>query len=917
MIHSHQARDDSVGEPRCDRAMTEPAHTLPSAPAESDVVLRTGATAHLRPIRPEDAPAIERLHDRLSPESLYFRYLGMPGASPGTKAAWICGAGSADQVVLVVESGDRIVAVAGYYPDPKRPERAEVAFTVEDALQGQGVGTRLLERLAEIARARGLTTFVADVHPENRRMRDVFRDCGFDVSQQVEQGVIRIVISLELTPAFAERAADRSERAATASMKRLFEPRSVAVVGASRHRGKIGYEILHNLFASGFRGKIYPVNPETIRIRGRKCYPSVRDVPAPLDLAVLVIPAAATEAAVDDCVARGVQAIVIISAGFRETGEAGRRREAAILEKVRRAGIRMVGPNCMGLLNTDPRIRLNATFSPIYPPEGRVALSSQSGALGLALLEHVRQLNLGISTFVSVGNKADVSSNDLVQYWAEDPRTDVILLYLESFGSPGLFARIAKRVARRKPIVAVKAGRSRAGARAASSHTGALAESDAVADALFRQAGVIRTLTLEEFFDVATLLAHQPVPRGRRVAVLTNAGGPGILAADACEAQGLKMASLDAATLTRLRSALPEAAGLANPIDMLAAASPEQYRKCLRLLLEDSNVDGVLAIFIPPIAKGAKEVAAAIVAAARGAPEKPVLATFLGEEGAPPSLGRIPSYPFPERAAVALARAASYGEWRREPPGKIPRFPDVQREQARKVVDAALERGGGWLDPSQAETLLSAFGIPTAPIRLVRTADRAAEAARALGFPVALKAVGPTIVHKTEVGGVKLGLASDADVREAFDDLRRRLGDAMTEALVQEQVPGGVEVIVGTTFDPTFGALILYGSGGTLVELVSDVAFRLHPLTDADVSAMLNEVRGTARLRGWRGAAPADEAALRDLILRVSALVEACPEVREMDLNPVKVLERGVSVLDARVRVGWQPASEPSRRIAY
>ena len=898
--------------------MTEPAPTLPVAPpAESDVVLRTGATARMRPIRPEDAPAIERLHDRLSPESLYFRYLGLPGASASAKAAWICGADRADQVVLVVESGDRIVAVAGYYRDPKRPERAEVAFTVEDAVQGQGVGTRLLERLAEIARARGLTTFVADVHPENRRMRDVFRDCGFDVSQQVEQGVIRIVISLELTPAFAERAADRSERAATASMKRLFEPRSVAVVGASRHRGKIGYEILHNLLGAGFRGKVYPVNPQTARIRGRKCYPSVRDVPGPVDLAVLVVSAAATEAAVDDCVARGVQAIVIISAGFRETGEAGRRREAAILEKIRRAGIRMVGPNCMGLLNTDPRIRLNATFSPIYPPEGRVALSTQSGALGLALLEHARRLNLGISTFVSVGNKADVSSNDLVQYWAEDPRTDVILLYLESFGSPGLFARIARRVARRKPIVAVKAGRSQAGARAASSHTGALAESDAVADALFRQAGVIRTLTLEEFFDVATLLAHQPIPRGRRVAILTNAGGPGILAADACEAQGLTMAPLDAATLTRLRAELPEAAGLANPIDMLASASPEQYQKCLRLLLEDSNVDGVLAIFIPPIATGVEEVASAIVAGARGSPEKPVLATFLGEEGAPPSLGRIPSYPFPERAAVALARAASYGEWRREPPGKTPRLPDVDRERAREVVDAALERGGGWLDPRQAETLLSGFGISTAPIRLVRTAEGAAEAARALGFPVAVKAVGPAIVHKTEVGGVKLDLADDAAVGEAFGDLRRRLGDAMTEALVQKQVPGGVEVIVGATFDPTFGPLILYGSGGTLVELVSDVAFRLHPLTDADVSAMLHEVRGTARLRGWRGAPPADEAALRDLILRVSALVEACPEVREMDLNPVKVLERGISVLDARVRVERQPAAEPSRRITY
>lgn len=897
--------------------MMEPADTLPAAPEQLDVVLRTGATVRLRPIRPEDAPAVERLHERLSPESLYFRYLGMPGASMAAKAAWICGADGRDQAVLVAESGDRIVGVAGYYREPKRPERAEVAFTVEDALQGQGVGTRLLERLAEIARARGLMTFVADVHPENRRMREVFRDCGFDVSQQAEQGVIRVLISLEVTPAFAERAAERSERAAAASMKRLFEPRSVAVVGASRHRGKIGFEVFHNLLAARFRGKVYPVNPGALRIRGRRCYPSVRDIRGPVDLAVLVIPAAAAEAAVDDCLAKGVQGIVIISAGFRETGEAGRRTEAAILEKIRRAGIRMVGPNCMGLINTDPRIRLNATFSPVYPPEGRVALSTQSGALGLALLDCARRLNLGISTFVSVGNKADVSGNDLVQYWAEDPRTDVILLYLESFGSPGLFARIAKRIARRKPIVAVKAGRSRAGARAASSHTGALAESDAVADALFRQAGVIRTLTLEEFFDVATLLAHQPIPGGRRVAILTNAGGPGILAADACEAQGLTMAPLDATTLTRLRAELAEAAGLGNPIDMLAAATPEQYRRCLRLLLADPNVDGVLVIFIPPIATGAEQVAAAIVRGASGFSEKPVLATFLGEEGAPPALGRIPSYPFPERAAGALARAASYGEWRREPPGKVPRLRDIEKERARGVIGAALERGGGWLDPREAEALLSSFAIPTAPIRLVRTEEDAAQAARELGFPVALKAVGPTIVHKTEVGGVKLDLSDDGAVREGFRDLRGRLGSAMTEAMVQKQVPGGFEVIVGATFDPTFGPLVLYGSGGTLVELVSDVAFRLHPLTDADVTAMLAEVRGTARLRGWRGAPPADEAALRELILRVSALVETCPEVREMDLNPVKVLEKGAAVLDARVRVGRKPAAAPSRRIAY
>jgi acetyl coenzyme A synthetase (ADP forming)-like protein len=920
MIHSHHARSVPIGDLPGRTAMTDPAAPPPAAVAvagESDVVLRTGATVRLRPIRRDDAAAVESLHARLSPQSLYFRFLGIPKGNPAERAAWICNVDGLDQVGLVAESRERIVAVAGYYRDPRRPETAEVAFTVDDAVQGQGIGTRLLERLAEIARARGITVFVADVHAENRRMLEVFRNCGFAVEQRVEQGVVRVAISLEVTGAFEERAAERSSRAAAASMKKLFEPKSVAVVGASRHPGKIGFELFNNLIAAGFRGKVYPVNPATSRIRGRRCYPSVDDIPGPVDLAVLVIPSPAVEAAVDDCLAKGVQGLVIISAGFRETGEEGRRREAAILEKVRAAGIRMVGPNCMGLVNTDPLVRLNATFSPVYPPSGRVALSSQSGALGIALLDCARRLNLGISAFVSVGNKADVSGNDLMQYWAEDPRTDVILLYLESFGSPGLFSRIARRVARKKPIVAVKAGRSRAGARAASSHTGALAESDTVVDALFRQAGVIRTGTLEEFFDVATLLANQPVPRGRRVAILTNAGGPGILAADACEASGLTIAPLDASTRDRLAALLPREAGLGNPIDMLASAPAEHYRSCLKLLLEDDNVDAAVVIFIPPIVTGAADVARAIVGAARGVSSKPVVATFLGEEGAPSALGSIPSYPFPERGVVALARTVSYGEWRRKPPGRVPRFPDLERNRAREVIRAALARGGGWLPPGETEALLSAFGIPVAPIRIARRATEAVEAARALGYPVVLKAVGPAILHKTEVGGVRLDLSDDQAVSGAFRDLQERLGPAMTEALIQKQVPGGVEVIVGATSDPTFGPLILYGSGGTLVELVADVAFRLHPLTDSDAAAMLEEVRGTARLRGWRGAPPADEAALRDVILRVSALIEACPEVREMDLNPVKVLARGAVAVDARVRVDRRPPAPPSRRIAY
>jgi acyl-CoA synthetase (NDP forming) len=465
--------------------------------------------------------------------------------------------------------------------------------------------------------------------------------------------------------------------------------------------------------------------------------------------------------------------------------------------------------------------------------------------------------------------------------------------------------------------VAVKSGRSRAGARAASSHTGALAASDAVVDALFRQAGVIRTATLEEFFDVATLLAHQPVPRGRRVAILTNAGGPAILAADACEAHGLELPPLSSSSLRKLREFLPQASGLGNPVDMLASAPPEHYRRSLEILLADRSVDSVLVIFIPPLVTQPEEVAAAIVEGARHASAKPVLSIFMSAKGAPPILSSIPSYAFPESAGIALARASAYGEWRRRPPGEVAEPAGTDRRAARAVVEGGLARGGGWLDPLETQSLLASFGIAVAPIRMARQEEEVLSAAREVGFPVVLKAVGPTILHKTEVGGVRLDLADEEGVRRAFRELTSRLGDSLTDVLVQKMVAGGVEVIAGVTQDPTFGPLILYGSGGTLVELLADVAFRLQPVTDRDIAAMLEEVRGTALLRGFRGAPPADEGALRDLLARISALVDGCPELLEMDLNPVKVLTRGVCVVDARIRIGRRPSAAPSRRIAY
>jgi acetyl coenzyme A synthetase (ADP forming)-like protein len=884
---------------------------------ESDILLRDGSSLHLRPIKPGDVSALLEFHTRLSPRSVYFRYFSPLPELSEERAKVLASVDYNDTFALVGELGGRLVGVARYYRDEKAHDRAEVAFLIEDALQGRGIATRMLERLAEIAREKGITTFDAYVLGDNRKMMDVFMHTGFAVERRLDGGVFQVAFPIIPTPEYEEKAALRSQSAARASMKAFFEPRSIAVVGAGRKRGGIGAEVFHNLVAAGFQGVVYPVN-ETARVVGSAtAYPRVTDIPGEVDLAIVVVPAEDAAAIVDDCIKKGVHGIVVISAGFAETGAEGRAREATLLEKVRDAGVRMIGPNCMGIINTDPAVALNGTFSPVYPPEGRVAMSTQSGALGLAILDYARRLNLGISTFVSVGNKADVSSNDLIQYWAEDPRTDVILLYLESFGNPRKFGRIAKRIARNKPIVVVKSGRSRAGARAASSHTGALASTDAVAGALFRQAGIIRTDTFEELFDVANLLAHQPVPGGSRVAILTNAGGPGILAADACEAHGLELPMLADETIAELRSFLPPTASVANPVDMIASASPEHFLKATRALLADEHVDSLIVIFIPPLITDPEAVAAAIVEGTRNANGKPVLANFMSAKGAPNILSSIPSYEFPESAASALAKVTAYGEWRRKPLGTVPTFSDIRADDAKAIVDRALARGGGWLSPVEIGELFSAAGIPAAKSRLVSNLDDALKAAAEIGFPVALKATGPAIIHKTEVGGVALNLADETAVRRAYDDMATRLGADLTGVIVQEMVSGGVEVVVGATLDKIFGPLVLYGSGGILVELLNDVAFRINPLTDTDVRDMINEVKGTALLRGYRGSRPADEAALSELILRVSALLEICPQIQEMDANPVKVLVNGAIVVDARMRVDRLVEPPPTRRIAY
>jgi acetate---CoA ligase (ADP-forming) len=881
-----------------------------------DIVLRDGSTLALRRAVEGDTAAIVRFFEGLSRQSLYQRFLGFPRLEAKTLSCLVPQDASAG-TALVGESAGRIVAFAGFYPRDGSGDRAEVAFAIADALQGRGIGTRLLERLADIARERGIRSFDAFVLGENRRMMDVFLESGYRITSRIEQGVVHVTLALERTTDFVEKAAQRAQHAATASMKPFFEPRTVAVVGANRERGKIGAEILHNILAGGFTGSVVPVHPTAPEIQGLRAYTRVVDIPGPVDLAVIAVPAAHVLGTVDDCLAKGVRGICVISAGFGEAGPEGREQELQMLQKIRGAGCRLIGPNCMGLLNTDPAFALNATFAAVYPPVGTVAMSTQSGALGLAILDYARRLNIGISSFVSVGNKVDVSGNDLIQYWSEDPRTSVILLYLESFGNPKKFSEIARRVGRTKPIVAVKSGRSASGARAASSHTGALVASDRVVDALFQHAGVIRTDTLEELFDVAALLAHQPVPKGRRVAILTNAGGPGILAADACEANGLELPVLSEETRRELRAFLPPAASVTNPVDMSASAPADHYRRALSAILRDDNIDSVLTIFIPPLVTEPGAVAEAIREVAPQSQGKPIAGIFMQAEGASPALAPIPCYAFPESAAKALAWVTRYGSWRSRTAGEVPVFRDVRVDDLRACVSEALSRGGGWMTPGEAERLMAAAGIATTATRLVKTADEAVMAAQAIGYPVALKAVGPTLLHKTERDAVRLNLADDSDVRAVAGRFGARFAEEMTGMIVQRMVPAGVEMLVGAIQDPTFGPVIVCGSGGVFVDLLADTAFRLHPLTDRDAAEMIDELKAARLLRGYRGAPAVDETSLRDAILRVSSLLTACPEIQELDLNPIKVLQSGVRVVDVRIRVERQAPLRGLRRVEY
>ena len=878
---------------------------------DGDVVLRDGSTVRIRVMKPADEADLLTLLQSLSEESRWLRFYSLSSGSVLAAEAHR-EANLDDTFALVACSGAerRIVGHAFYVG--LNEQRAEVAFTIANDFQRRGLGTLLLCQLAEVASANGIQVFEAEVVGANQAMLRVFRESGFPLDVSASAGQVHVTFPTSFTAESIQRFERRESIAAVNALKLFFEPGSVAVIGASRQRGTIGGEIFHNLMSYGFKGAVYPVNPYADAIEGIPAYSLVEDIPEAIDLAVIIVPAPKVIEVARACARKGVKALVVISAGFSETGKEGQARQAELVNVCRGAGMRLIGPNCMGITNTNPAVLLDATFAPGVPPRGRVGFSSQSGALGLAIIEFANSLGLGISTFVSVGNKADISGNDLLRYWESDDDTDVILLYLESFGNPKKFSQIARRVGRKKPIVVVKSGRSAAGARATSSHTGALlAASDVTVDALFRQAGVIRTDTLAELFDVASLLANQPLPTGRRVGIITNAGGPAILCADACEARELEVPVLSEESQTKLRAFLPPGASVGNPVDMIASAPAEHYRQAIEIVAADPNVNALIVIFTPPLVTRADDVANVIVEAAQRIDKnKPILCVFLSAQPAPKQLRAtdrcIPSYSFPETAAIALARVARYGEWRSRPETVVVQFEDIKSDEAATIVAAALARGEGWLTPDEVAKLCTCYGLPIVEQRIVASVDDAGKAAEQLGGELALKAVATGLIHKTEAGAVKLRLRGATNVTVAANGISETLkavGQSPTGFIVQRMAEPGVEMLIGVVHDPQFGPIVACGAGGTQVELLRDVSIRLTPLAQEDASEMIRELKTYPLLTGFRGAPVCDVAALQDGLLRLSAMVEDFPQIAELDFNPFVVHENGASILDARIKV--------------
>jgi acyl-CoA synthetase (NDP forming)/RimJ/RimL family protein N-acetyltransferase len=887
---------------------------------EADVLLRDGATAHLRPIRPADAEGLQQFHLGQSPESVYLRFFApMPQLSE-SDARHFANVDHKRRVAFVVTLGDDIVGIGRY--EQLDDTTAEVAFNVSDAHQGRGLGSILLEHLAAAARENDVHRFHAEVLPQNRKMLTVFREAGYEVRSDYDDGVIALTFDIDPTERSLAVMEAREHRAEALSMRVLLQPGSVAVIGAGRRPGTIGHRLLADLLAGGYTGRVQVVHPKADAVLGVPAVRSIRDVAGGAELAVVAVPAEGVLDVVRECAASGVRGLVVVSAGFAETGPLGLARQRELVRVARANGLRVIGPNSWGLINADPKVRLNVSLVEAMPAHGRFGLFSQSGGLSVAVLDAVRRRGIGLSTFLSAGNRADVSGNDCLQYWEEDRATDVVGLYLESIGNPRKFVRIARRLARAKPVVVVKSGTSNFGTPPGHAVRPSRAPQEAF-DAMLRQSGCIRVETPRQMLDVAQLLLSQPLPAGRRVAVVGNSDALGALIADACTSWDLDVVH--------------------GPVSVPSQATPQEFRTALRDAFGDPQVDAVVVAFIPPVRTPGEEVARVLVETAAGS-DTPVVACLLGMDGVVDHLRAlsehtetVPSYAVPEEAVRALAAVTRYAEWRRRDPGTRVAPPGMDLDAAHALVrdllaaatgdgtaagdgaaageDPAAEPEAVTLDEATAARLLALAGVELWPTVPVTDAESAVEAARSLGFPVALKTTAPHLRHRVDLGGVRLDIADERELAADVAEMQARLTPLGGGRLVvQRMAPPGVATVVRTVEDPLFGPVVSFGLGGDASELLGDVAHRIPPLTTVDVADLVRSVRAAPRLFGHRGAAPVDVAALEDVIARAASLADVLPEVDELELNPVVVSQSGAHVLGATVRLAPPPGRTDAAR---
>jgi acyl-CoA synthetase (NDP forming)/GNAT superfamily N-acetyltransferase len=880
-------------------------------------LLADGTTVEIRQARPDDYDAIKAMHEAMAPDNIYLRFFSYSRRSAETEAGRICrdpDPGSPANAALLALSDGELVGVASYAGLAGHPGQAEVAFAVADRMHHKGIATLLLEHLVSLARSRQITTFTAETLSENMAMLKVFSDAGLPVQRRFSDGIYELTFPLPAgddgtaLDTYLSAVAERESSADVASLRHLLAPESVVVIGASRRREAIGRVILENIRAGGFAGRLYTVNPRARQIDGERCLASVLDLPEPADLAIIAVPAPAVLGVAEQCGQRGVRSLVVITSGLDAAACAD------LLAVCRRHGMRLVGPNCFGV--AVPGIGLDATFSATRPGPGVGGVMSQSGGVGVALAGELSQLGIGISSFVSVGNKLDVSGNDMLMWWERDDATRLAVLYLESFGNPRKFARTARRVGAKMPVLTVHAGRSAVGQQAAASHTAAVATPLVSREALFEQAGVIATRSFGELTETVALLATQPGPAGRTVAVVSNVGGAGVLAADACTDLGLTVHQPHGLTRRRLRTLLPGGT-VTGPVDTTAAVSAEDFRRCLELVAADDGVNAMIALVLPTGATGDlveairdADIGVPLAIVALGQPESVRLIQRPADDA------RIPVYGYPEAAATAVARAARYGAWRTKPRGQVPHFPDVRAADARALVTEFLHRepDGGWLPADAIADLLRCYGIWLVELTPAESEDEAVAAAEAHSGPVVLKAEVRGLVHKSDAGAVELDLHTTAEVRAAYRRLAARFGSRLQRVLVQPMVTGGTEVMIGVTDDHMFGPLVVFGLGGTATEALADHAARLTPLTDTDADALIRSLHAAPLLLGHRGSAAADLDRLRELLLRVSRLADDLPEVTDLDLNPVIAKPHGVFAVDARIKVAPCPPQDPFLR---